>query len=175
MYKYIRETWKKPSESLGELYRQRLIQWRSESATVVLEHPTRLDRARAVGYKAKQGILVVRQRVIRGGRMRPKFKKGRRSKRRGRRKILLKNYQQVAEERAQRQFTNMQVLNSYYLARDKEHRWYEVILVDPHHPVLKKDFAWMLSNPGRVYHGKTSAGQRSRGLHKRRGLEKGGS
>ena len=173
--KHFNESWRNPTEEQQAIYKDRLNSWKREEGFVTIEKPTRIDRAHSLGYKAKQGILVVRQRVIRGGRMRPKFKKGRRSKRRGRRKILLKNYQQVAEERVQRQFTNMQVLNSYYLARDKEHRWYEVILVDPHHPVLKKDFAWMLSNPGRVYHGKTSAGQRSRGLHKRRGLEKGGS
>ncbi|KKT75754.1 MAG: 50S ribosomal protein L15e, partial [Candidatus Peregrinibacteria bacterium GW2011_GWA2_44_7] len=40
---------------------------RKEPVTLVLEHPTRLDRARSLGYKAKQGCIVARQRVGRGG------------------------------------------------------------------------------------------------------------
>jgi large subunit ribosomal protein L15e len=67
LYQHIREAWKKPKENLGDLWRSRLIQWRHEPVTVTLEHPTRLDRARSLGYKAKQVILVVRQRVNRGG------------------------------------------------------------------------------------------------------------
>ena len=34
----------------------------------------RIDRARSLGYKPKQGVIIVRQRVIRGGRMRPDIK-----------------------------------------------------------------------------------------------------
>ncbi len=172
MYNYIRAVWKKPAENLGPLYRERLMQWRREPTTVKLEHPTRLDRARSLGYKAKQGIIVVRQRVQRGGRMKEKFKAGRRSKRRTQRKVLVRSYQQVAERRAQQKFTNLEVLNSYFLAKDKRNAWYEIILVDPHHPVTKKAFAWMTANPHRVLHGRTSSGQHSRGLHKQRGLQK---
>src|SRR3989338_3344894 len=150
MYKYIRNTWKKPQQNLGDLYSERLIQWRKESSTVKLERPTRLDRARSLGYKAKQGIVVFRQRVMRGGHRREKFKSGRRSKRRGSRKNLSKNYKQIAEERVQKNYTNLQVLNSYFLGKDKTHYWYEVIMVDPHHPVTKKEFAWMINSPRRV-------------------------
>src|SRR3989338_11548048 len=174
MYKYIRNTWKKPQQNLGDLYRERLISWRKEPSTVKLERPTRLDRARSLVYKAKQGIIVVRQRVMRGGRKREKFKSGRRSKRRGRRKIVLKNYRQVAEERGQKNFSNLEILNSYYLAKGKSHLFYKVILVDPNHPVTRKEFAWMRKNPRRVLHGKTSAGQKSRGLRKSRGLARSG-
>ena len=172
MYNYIRTVWKKPAENLGPLYRERLMQWRRQPATIKLEHPTRLDRARSLGYKAKQGIIIVRQRVQRGGRKRERFTAGRRSKRRSRSKILVMNYQQVAERRAQQQFANLEVLNSYFLAKDKRHSWYEIILVDPYHPVTRKEFLWMLTNPRRVLRGKTSAAQRSRGLHQRRCLQK---
>ena len=54
-YKYIQELWKRPKDNLGELWRERLIQWRREPSIVRLERPTRIDRARALGYKAKQG------------------------------------------------------------------------------------------------------------------------
>src|SRR3990167_3868695 len=66
MYQYIREAWKKPKENLGSLWQERLIKWRQEPATIRIERPTRLDRARSFGYKAKQGYVMVRQRVNRG-------------------------------------------------------------------------------------------------------------
>ena len=76
--KYVREAWKK--ELAPELTKERLIKWRREPATIRVEHPTRPDRAHSLGYKAKQGFIVVRQRVMRGGRMRPKIHGGRRPK-----------------------------------------------------------------------------------------------
>ena len=133
-----------------------------------LEHPTRLDRARSLGYKAKQGIFVVRQRVAAGGHKRPDFAGGRHSKNFRRTMILAKNYRLIAEERANKQFPNCEVLNSYPVANDSKHYWYEVILVDRAHPSVRADnrTAW-ITNPthrGRVYRGKTSAGRKIRGL-----------
>ena len=49
------------------------------------------------------------------------------------------NYQWICEQRAARKFPNLEVLNSYYLAKDGKHIWYEIILVDPQHPVIKAD------------------------------------
>ena len=61
MYAYVREAWKKPAETgVKELQWQRMQEWRREGSVVRLEHPTRIDRARNLGYKAKQGIAVVR-------------------------------------------------------------------------------------------------------------------
>ena len=71
IYKYIRDAWAQPKDTLGAQYRQYLIQWRTEPATLRIERPTRLDRARSLGYRAKQGIFVVRQCVTRGGHNRP--------------------------------------------------------------------------------------------------------
>ena len=177
LYQYVREAWKNPRENFPELWRERLIQWRQENSTVVIEHPTRIDRARSVGYKAKQGYIVVRQRVPRGGHTRPKIQGGRRPKRAGQGLTLNKNYQQVAEERAQKKFLNLVVLNSYWVAEDGEYRWYEVIFVDPHHPVIKADpvINWICGQKHhhRVFHGLTSAGRKSRGLRgKGKGHEK---
>lgn len=177
MYKYIREAWKKPKQNLGPLWQQRLIQWRREPVTLRIERPTRLDRARSLGYKAKQGIFVVRQRVNRGGKMRPKFKGGRRSKAMRRRMVLAKNYQQIAEERANKKFKNCEVLNSYEVAKDGKYYWYEIILVDRDSSVIKSDknLKWVSEkgHKGRVYRGITSAGRKSRGLRKKgKGAEK---
>ena len=72
VYQYLREMWKQPQESLKTEMQQRLIQWRQEPSTLRLDHPTRLDRARSLGFKAKPGIFVVRQRLQRGGHWKPK-------------------------------------------------------------------------------------------------------
>ncbi len=175
MYKYIREAWKKPKES--EFWKKRLIEWRREPVTIRIKKPTRLDRARSLGYKAKQGIIVVRHRINRGGKMRPKFKSGRRSKNMRRRLVLGKNYQQIAEERANKKFKNCEVLNSYWVAQDGRHYWFEIILVDRAHASIKSDktIQWITSNKHkrRAYRGLTSAARKSRGLrNKGKGAEK---
>lgn len=177
MYKYIGELWRQPKANMGELWRQRLVQWRREEAVIRIDKPTRLDRARAVGYKAKKGFVMARVRVERGGRRRPKMIAGRRTKTQRRRKILGKNYQWVAEERTQRTFKNLEVLNSYQLAKDGRYYWFEVVLVDPQSPEIKADerMNWITQpqHRNRVLRGLTSAARKSRGLRgKGKGHEK---
>ena len=174
MYKYIRELWKSPS---NEFLRSRLISWRKDPVIVRVEKPTRLDRARSLGYKAKQGYVVVRTKISRGKRQRELIKKGRRSKHRRRKKIVGKSYQWIAEERVSRRYKNMEVLNSYEVAKDGKHKWYEIILIDRDHPIIKKDkrTKWVKNkaNVGRAFRGLTSAGKKSRGLgNKGKGAEK---
>lgn len=176
LYQHVREAWKKPQESLGELWKQRLIQWRQEEATLRLEHPTRIDRARSLGYKAKQGYIIVRQRVPRGGHTRPKITGGRSPKNSGRRLALRKSYQLIAEERAQKNYPNLATLNSYWVGQDGKCYWYEIILVDPSHPVIQSDpvINWICARKhwSRVYHGRTSAGMKARGMrYKGKGFE----
>jgi large subunit ribosomal protein L15e len=175
IYKYVKKLWKVPQGDLYDLYRERLIKWRKEPVTVRLERPTRIDRARSLGYKAKPGFIVVRQRVSAGGRQRAQIKKGRRSKNRRRKKIVSKSYQTVAEERANKKFKNCEVLNSYWVAKDAKNYWFEIILVDKAHPAIKKDpkMKWISKEKGRVYRGKTSSAKKSRGLlNKGKGAEK---
>ena len=171
MYKAIRELWKQPKTNLGPLYKERLIQWRRENVITKIERPTRIDRARSLGYKAKKGISIARVRVRRGGRKREQLKKGRRSKTQRRRKIVGMNYQWIAEQKAQRKFQNLEVLNSYQVAKDGVYAWYEIILVDPFRPEIKadKNLNWICfrKHTNRVLRGKTSAGRRSRGLRKK--------
>lgn len=174
-YKYIRELWKQPKENLSDIWKKRLILWRRQPVTLRIEKPTRLDRARSLGYKAKQGIIIVRQRVLRGGRQRPRPAGGRKPKRMTRRKIIGKNYQQICEERAAKKFKNCEVLNSYYVADDGKYFWYEVILVDRESPSIKSDkhLSWITNKKGRAARGVTSAGRKSRSLlHKGKGAEK---
>jgi large subunit ribosomal protein L15e len=170
MYKCIAETWRdKKSEPLAELQWARKIDYRKEESFVRVERPSRLDRARALGYKAKPGFIVIRARVRRGGLQKRLITAGRKPKRKGINKITMKkNIQWIAEERVAKRFTNLAVLNSYYIGEDGKHKYYEIILVDPSHPVIKSDpkMAWLNdpANKGRVYRGLTSAGKRARGL-----------
>lgn len=175
MYQYIRDAWNNPKAGLGQLWQQRLIEWRQEPATIRIERPTRIDRARSLGYKAKPGFIVVRQRVTRGGRQRPKIRHPRRSKAMSRRKDLTMNYQTVAEQRAAKKHSNCEVLNSYYVGEDGLHYWYEIILVDKFNPSVIADprINWIINHKGRVFRGITSAGKRGRGLlNKGKGAEK---
>ena len=175
IYAYLREFWKKPDPAV---LRQYMISWRKDPSVIKIERPLRLDRARSLGYKAKEGILVARVRVPRGGRKREAFKGGRRSRNRGRKKIVAKSYQWIAEERANQKFHNFEVLNSYLVAKDGIYAWYEVLLIDPNHPAIRNDkhLGWVqfMKHKGRVYRGKTASGRRSRGLltNKGKGAEK---
>lgn len=179
MYAYVREAWKKPAETgVKELQWQRMQEWRREESVMRLEHPTRIDRARNLGYKAKQGIAVVRVRIRRGGRRKPRYVRARRSARMGVNRMTAgKSLQRIAEERASVKYPNMEVLNSYWVGQDGKQKWFEVILVDGNHPSIKADrnLAW-LNNPvhrGRAERGKTSAGRKGRGMMNRgKGTEK---
>lgn len=173
--KYLREAWKKPSNEVKQIQRQRLIDMRREPATLRINRPTRLDRARALGYKSMKGYIVVRQRVPRGGRMRPQLRGGRRSAHLGRNKVVDKNYQRVCEERVSKQYNNFEVLNSYFLAKDGKHVWCEVILIEKDGDnIIKHTGLRNLSRKtGRTERGLTSAGKKSRGLrNKGKGAEK---
>lgn len=172
MYKYLRQTFTTGDKS------ERQMQWRREPTTVRLDYPTRLDRARSLGYKAKQGFLLIRQRVLTGGRMRPDIVAGRKPKNNRQNKVLDMNYQHIAERRAYEKYAaNCEVLNSYYVGSDAKNAWYEVILVDKTHPVIQSDkqVNGLLNGAqrGRVMRGLTMSGRRSRGLlHKGMGAEK---
>lgn len=145
-----------------------MISWRKSRAIVKVDKPLRLDRARSLGYKAKKGFVIVRVKLKRGGRKRPRRNKGRRSKRQTIHKVLKMNYKWVAEARAARKFPNLEVLNSYNIGKDGIHYFYEIILVDKNRPEIKNDkkMKWLQkpANRRRVFRGLTSAGKKSRGL-----------
>jgi large subunit ribosomal protein L15e len=185
-YQYLGDAWNKPDKSYGSANWSRLIEWRAGPSFVRVERPLRLDRARNLGYKAKQGFVVVRARVRRGGLRKKRFDGGRMPSKMGVLKITQKkSIQWIAEERVNKRFPNMQVLNSYWVGEDGLHKYYEVILIDPHHPAIMNDnhYNWsmMPGNAKRVLRGKTSAGQKVRGLrwkgkgaeHRRPSVKKG--
>jgi large subunit ribosomal protein L15e len=74
---YVEELWrKKQSDVLRFLLRVRCWEYRQLPSIVRLARPTRADKARRMGFKAKQGYVVYRVRVRRGNRKRPVHKVG---------------------------------------------------------------------------------------------------
>jgi len=120
--------------------RQRAVVWRNENAVTRVEKPSRIARARRLGYKAKQGIIVIRMRVGTGGMRKQRPRGGRRPKHLGVTKIKADvSMKQVAERRVLERYPNMKLLGSYFLYKDGMHYWFEVILADPSHPRIAKD------------------------------------
>lgn len=167
-----------PVEELRGATLENYMAWRRENVITRIPKPTNIPRARRLGYKAKQGFIVVRVRVRRGGRRKQRPKMGRRPKRLGVTKFNPgKNLQHIAEEKAARKYPNLEVLNSYWVGEDGKHKYFEVILVDPHHPAIINDKTtnWICEkqHTRRVFRGLTSAGKKSRGLRRKgKGAEK---
>jgi len=172
-YSHIKDAWQNPTEGkLAELQWQRKQEWRTQGAIERVERPTRLDTARELGYKAKQGVVVARVSVRKGTARKSRHKAGRRSKRQGVNRLgRRKNLQRIAEERATRKYRNLRVLNSYWVGEDGSQKWFEVIMLDPNHPAIENDsdLNWICDDvhDNRALRGLTSAGDRGRGLHKR--------
>ncbi len=175
-YKYASEQYDQPKEKLDELWQQRLVDWRQQDSLEKLERPTRIPKARELGYKAKNGITVVRSRIRKGNRKRKRPSGGRRPKRMGQNRFHPKKSKMViAEERASKKYENLEVLNSYWVAEDGTYKWYEVIMVDPDHPEIESDddLEWIADQRDRVERGLTPAARESRGLKNRgKGAEK---
>ena len=128
--------WKNNSTEL----REKAVIWRKQNAVTRVDKPSRITRARRLGYKAKQGITVVRMRVGTGGMRRQRPRGGRRPKHLGVTRIKAAvSMKQVAERRVLERYPNMKLLGSYFLYKDGMHYWFEIILADPSHPSIIKD------------------------------------
>lgn len=173
-YKYLEELYKKKqSDVLRFLLRIRCWEYRQLKAVHRASRPSRPDKARRLGYKAKQGFVIYRVRVRRGGRKRQVRKGQVASKPASQGVNQLKptrNLQSVAEERVGRRFPSLRVLNSYWVNQDSTFKFYEVILVDPFHKAIRRDprTNWLCKPvmKHRELRGLTSAGRKSRGLGK---------
>jgi large subunit ribosomal protein L15e len=140
MYHHIAETWKSMLKTRSQILKDKAYAWRREPTIHRIDSPSRLDRARALGYKAKQGIVVARVRVGRGGMRKQRPVSGRRPKHLG--VVHIKqsiSMEHVAQRRVGEKFLNLKVLGSYFLYQDGMNSWFEVILVDPNHPAIIKD------------------------------------
>jgi len=173
-YKYLEELWKKKqSDVLRFLLRIRCWEYRQLPAVHRASRPSRPDKARRLGYKAKQGYVVYRVRVRRGGRKRPNPKGIVYGKPANQGILKLKwqrSLRSKAEERVGRRCTNLRVLNSYWVNQDATYKYYEIILVDPSHSAIRRDprINWVCrpTMKHRELRGLTAAGKSSRGIGK---------
>ena len=148
LYTKLEELWREKPEELRSLIKERLIRWRRQPAVVRVEKPLRLDRARKLGYKAKQGFVVVRVRVRRGGFQKPRPRAGRRPKALGvvKHKVNV-SMKEEAIQHAKKKYPNLYPLGAYWVAEDGMYKWFEVIMVDPHHPSILNDKEIQLPDP----------------------------
>ncbi|XP_060072377.1 large ribosomal subunit protein eL15-like [Ylistrum balloti] len=179
-YKYIQELYrKKQTDVMRFLLRVRCWQYRQLSAIHRATRPTRPDKARRLGYRAKQGYVIYRVRVRRGGRKRPVAKGCTYGKPKTHGVNQLKfqrSHRSIAEERVGRKCGALRVLNSYWVAQDSSYKFFEVILVDTFHKAIRRDpkIQWICKavHKHRELRGLTSAGKSSRGLGKGHGFHK---
>lgn len=157
-YEHIKKTFVKEYKKRSLIYKQRLAKFRGEDAIVPADRPTNLPRARQLGYKAKQGYVIVRVRMSRGQRKRPEPSGGRKPGKNVRYLSPGMSLQRQAEQRAARKYMNLEVLNSYWVGQDGQKKYFEVILVDP---VINPKLDLVKK---RVFRGMTSAGRKGRGL-----------
>lgn len=156
------------------LIRVRAWEYRHLPRVWRLNRPTRPEKAHRLGYKSKQGYVVYRVAVRRGGRKRPNSKGIVYGKPKHHGINQLKTSRSLrahAEEKAGRRMPNLRVLNSYWINADSTYKYFEVILVDPQHGAIRKDprIQW-ITKPvmkHRELRGLTSAGRANRGLRKR--------
>merc|ERR1712018_388869 len=173
-YKYQQELWrKKQSDCMKYLLRIRTWHYRHLPAIHRAVTPTRPAKARQMGYKAKQGYSVFRVRVRRGCRKRlaPKGATYGKPVNEGVNQLKFqRRIQSVAEERAGKAMGGLRVVNSYWAAEDSTYKYYEVVMVDPQHKVIRRDadMQWITQpvHKHRECKGLTSAGKKSRGVGK---------
>ena len=174
-YKYLNELWKKKqSDTMRFVLRLRTWEYRQLPVIQKVHRPSRVEKARKLGFKAKQGYVVYRIRVRRGGRKRP-VSKGQiygKPVNQGVKKLKFeRTHRSKAEERVGRKCANLRVLNSYWVAQDSTFKFYEVILVDPNHKAITRDprINWICKSvhKHREQRGLTSVGKKSRGLRKK--------
>jgi large subunit ribosomal protein L15e len=171
-YRYISETFQSQENTYPSSNWHLLVELRRSPSIYRVNKPSNIARARSLGYKAKQGYIVVRSKIRKGTMRKLRPKMGRKPGNLGVKKITTKkNLQRIAEERASKRYPNLITLNSYYLIEDGRHKWFEIIMVDPNHPRIISDpkINWITNpkNKQRAFRGLTSAGKRGRGLRKK--------
>merc|ERR1739847_232925 len=80
----------------------------------------------------------------------------------------VRNLQSIAEERVGRRVQGLRVLSSYWVGQDSTYKYYECIMIDPMHKVIRRDpdMQWLTkpTHKHRELRGLTSAGKKSRGF-----------
>jgi len=158
-YKYITQTLQKQYKERDATFRAKIISWRNAPPILAIDYPSNLTRARRLGYKAKQGYVVVRTRIDKGRRTRIKPMGGRKHKNFYRFVQPGMSHQAMAEQRVNRVYRNMEVLNSYWVGEDGNYKYFEVILADPTKATVNVS---SVMRTGKAFRGLTSAGNSGR-------------
>jgi large subunit ribosomal protein L15e len=167
-YKYITATLQKQYKERGADYRNKIMGWRKGDAIVRVEFPANISRARTLGFKAKQGYVVVRVRIDKGRRTRKKTMGGRKHKNNYRFVQPGMSHQAMAEQRANRVYKNLEVLNSYWVGEDGVSKYFEVLMADASKPSVNVS---SVIRTGKAFRGLTSAGN-SRGPSRKKQINK---
>ncbi|OQS53356.1 RpL15 [Ecytonucleospora hepatopenaei] len=162
---------KKQSDVMKYMTRISLVEARQNEEVYRKEKPTFLERARKLGYKAKQGVTIWGVRIRKGDAIRDYNNGNTRGKcvNAGIHQIKSKlNKQNQAEQIVGKKLGSLRMLGSYKIGQDLRYHHYEVIMVDPMHNAVRNDrvLNWICKpvHKHREMRGLTSAGRKSRGL-----------
>ena len=154
--------------------RMRTWEYRQLPAIHRCTRPSRPEKARKLGYKAKQGFVIYRVKIRRGGRKKPVAKGIINGKPKYQGVVgvkATKSLKVIAEQRVGKRIHGLRVLNSYWVGQDATYKFFEVILVDTAHKAIRRDpkINWICKPPHkrREQRGLTSAGKKNRGLRKK--------
>lgn len=162
---------KKQTDIMKYMTRVAVVEARQNDVVHRKEKPLFLDRARKLGYKAKQGVTVWGVRIRKGDAIRNYNNGNTRGKcvNAGIHQIKSTlNKQALAEQIIGQQLGSLRILGSYKIGQDLRYHHFEVIMVDPNHNAVRNNrvLNW-ICNPvhkHREMRGLTSAGRKSRGL-----------
>ncbi|MFP3950208.1 MAG: 50S ribosomal protein L15e [Candidatus Micrarchaeia archaeon] len=157
-YKYMKKTYQEELRERSKLLKNKVFRWRRGPVVQGVERPSNLVRARTLGYKAKEGYVVARVRVGKGRRRRPTSGKGRKPAHAYLYVQPGSSLRTQAEQKANRKYSNLEVLNSYLAGEDGNYKFFEVLLVD-----TRKNREVKLDKR-RAYRGMSSSGKKTRGL-----------
>jgi large subunit ribosomal protein L15e len=174
-YKYLQSLWrKKQCEIMTFVRRMRTWEFRQLPVIHRANRPSRPEKARKVGYKTKQGYVIYRVRIRRGGRKNqvPKgIVYGKIGNSGVNEKKPRRNHRAIAETRVGRKLNALKVLNSYWVGQDSTFKFFEVICIDAGNTAIRNDpkINWIVDKKHREQRGLTAAGVRARGLTNTKG------
>uniref|UniRef100_A0A8C9G9Q7 Ribosomal protein L15 n=1 Tax=Piliocolobus tephrosceles TaxID=591936 RepID=A0A8C9G9Q7_9PRIM len=154
------------------LLRVRTWEYRQLPVVHRVSKPSRIEKARRLGYRAIPGYVVYRVRVRRGDRKK-RVRKGAvhgKPKHQGvHKQKSTRNLRSIAEGKVGKSVcANLRVLNSYWVGEDAVYKYYEVILIDPMLNTIRNrpSINWICdpTHKHRELRGLTSAGKKYRGL-----------
>merc|ERR1712131_92003 len=134
---------KKQSDVMKYETRINIVEARQNDEVHRVERPTYLERARKLGYKAKQGYSIWVVKIGKGDAFRDYNNGNTRGKcvNAGIHQIKPSlNKQAEAEQIIGKKLGSLRVLGSYKIGCDLKSHYFEVIMVDPMHNAIRNDY-----------------------------------